>query len=260
MGLFSNVKSSTKTEKVTDRVGGFVIHETGVYEATLRRMYASKADSGSLGVTLELDLFTDPNSDKTTRMTKTIYVTNSEGENFFISQKDNKQYMNSGWLMIDAIANFATDGEAGLAELETEEVFIKRTVDGQETTVTVEGYPEVADLSLNIGLMKVNKPVSKKVDGKWVDTEEMRDENEIERIFNEEGFTFLEWEANQLDAPEFINKWEKEWKGKTKTIKPKVAKTSRTAGGRQPAARGGAARGAAAAPARATGRPSRFTR
>ena len=238
MGLMGKVKSA-KTEKTEDRVGGFKIHPTDVYDAVVKSMYASKTDNGSIGVTLELDLFLDPNSDKTTRFTTTQYVTNSEGENFYISTKDKKKYMNSSWLLIDAIAIFATDGDAGLADLETEIITVKKRKDGKEINVDVESYPEVEGLEIKVGIVAVNEPVSKKVDGKYVDTDEMRDTNKLERIFNEDGFTLLEWEDG-LDKPEFMAKWLKEWKGKTKAIKPKTSNTEKTGGnGRGAAAQRG---------------------
>ena len=255
MGIFNKVKSTDKVEAAKDTVGGYTVHETAVYPAKLARMYAHTADSGSIGVTLELDLFTNPDSEETKRMTKTLYVTNSEGKNYY-EDKNGKNQMNTNWLMADAIAVFATNGEAGLGELETEEIFIKRTRDGAEVTEPVEAYPEVAGLDLNVAIMKVEGPKQKKVDGKWKDTDEIQLTNEIDRIFNEEGFTLLEWEAGTLDEPEFINKWEKEWKGKTKKVKPKASTTSERTGGSRTAARGGATR----TPAARTGRPARFTK
>ena len=255
MGLFDKVKTSTKTEEVTDRVGGgFTIHESDVYDAVIKRMYAMTSDAGAIGVTLELDLFTDPESDKTTRFTKTVYVTDSEGNNFY-SGKEDKKYMNSGWLLIDAIAVFATDGEAGLGELETEEVFVKRQKDNAEITVTAEGYPEATDLEIKVGILKLNGPKQKKVDGKWVDTDELQDSNELDRVFNVDGLTLLEWEGEKTN-PEFMAKWVKQWQGKTKAVKPKTAPTAKTGGSGRNA---GATRGAGK-PERTTNRPSRFTR
>ena len=254
MALFDKVKSA-KTEKTEDRLsGGFKIYPSAIYDAILKRMYAITSDKGSIGVTLELDLYTDPDSDKTERMTKTIYVTNSNGENFY--EKDGKNYLSNNWLMADAIAVFATNGEAGLSELETEDVFIKRTVDGKEMSITAEGYPEVAGLELKVAVLQVSKPKQKQVDGNWADTDEIVETNEIDRIFDADGFTLIEWEAEK-EAPEFINKWEKTWQGKVKTIKPKVKQTTRTGGAGRSAA---AARTTRGGTGNATGRQSRFTR
>lgn len=261
MSLFAKVKQ-TKTEAAKDTVGGFVVHDSGVYPAQVIRMFGVKAESGAIGVTLELNLFLDENMpEQATRYNETIYVTNSDGENFYTSSKDKKNYTNSGWLLIDALALFATNGEAGLADdLETEQIFIKRKVNDKEVNVETELYSELTGLDFMVGLHKIQKPASKKVDGKWVEDAEADPvtENRIDRVFNEEGFTILEIEK-ELDEPKFIDEWEKTWKGKMKIQKAKpVAATSRTGGaGRQAAAtRGNTSR----APARTSARPSRFTK
>lgn len=259
MSLFKNVKQ-TQTEAAKDTVGGFKVHESGVYPAEIIRMFGVQADTGSMGVTLELNLFLDENNpEHATRYNDTIYVTNSDGENFYESKKDGKKYTNSGWLLIDALAIFATNGEAGLGELETEDFFVKKTVDGKETNVKTEQYPEMAGLNFNVGLLKIQKPASKKVDGKWVEdaSADPVTSNTIDRVFNEEGFSLLEWEA-EAEEPKFIEEWEKAWKGKTKIQKAKATPTTRTGGnGRQATAtRGGASR----APARTPVRQSRFAK
>lgn len=253
MSLFTKVKSA-KTEKAEDRLGGFVVHPSNVYDAEVVCMYGVKSDKGSLGVTVELDLFLDPDSDKPVRHTETIYVTNQNGENFYESKKDNRRYMNSGWLLVDAIALFATNMEAGLGELETEEFHYKRKKDGKEISVKTESYPEVVGLALQVGLLKVVKPKQIQVDNEYVDvdTGETTESNTIDRIFNEEGFTIIEWEAEK-EEPEFIDKWLKTWEGKDKIVKPKIANRSkRTAGNDR-------ANNARRAPA-STGRNPRFTR
>lgn len=255
MSLFSKVKKA-KTETVEDRVGGgFIVHESGVYPARLIRAYGITADSGSLGVVLEMNLFNDPNDEtKSVRYNETLYVTDKEGNNFYTSKKDNKNYMNTGWLIVDALALFATDGEAGLENLDTEEIFIKRKKDNKEINVAAEAYPELKDLDFNIAILKVIKPKQQQVDQKWVDTEELIEVNEISKVFDAEGFTLLEWQE-EIAEPVFINKWEKQWTGKARTIKPKIVETKRT-GGSGRAASAGSSRPAA----RTSARPSRFTK
>ena len=253
MSLFSKVKKA-KTEAVEDRVGtGFVVHDTAVYPAQMIRAYGITSDRGSLGVVFEMNLFKDENNpDKATRYNETLYVTDALRNNFY-EAKDGKKYMNSGWLIADALAMFATEGEVGLDELETEEIFIQKKKDGKDVNVTAELYPELNGLEFNVAILKISKPQQKQVDGVWKDTEDMREVNEISKVFDAEGFTLLEWQ-NELEAPVFIEQWEKQWKGKVKTVKPKVTETKRTGGG------GRASSAAASKPARTSGRPSRFTK
>lgn len=255
MSIFKKVKTA-KTEEVADRVGGgFIVHDTAVYPAKLIRAYGITSDRGSLGVVLEMNLFKDPNDDtKATRYNETLYVTDQNQNNFYTSTKDGKNYMNTGWLLVDALALFATDGEAGLAELDTEEIFIKRTKDGKEVNVKAEAYPEMTDLEFNVAMLKVSKPKQVQVDGKWQDTEDMIEVNEITKVFDAEGFTILEWQAEQAE-PVFIDKWEKQWAGKVKTLKAKITETKRTGGSGRSSA-GGSSRPAG----RTSARPSRFTK
>lgn len=252
MSLLAKVKQSKKVEKVEDRVGGFTVHPTNVYDANIVRMYSYKTNGGSIAVVMEADIYPNPDEDKTSRYNQTFYVTNAQGENFYTS-KDGKQHMNSSWLLMDAIALFATEGEAGLGELETEEITIKLSRDGKDVHEEVESYPEVEGLEIKLGIQHINKPKSKKVDGIYVDIAgETVDTNEVNRVFDKDGFTILEWQA-ELKEPEFIDKWLKTWEGKTRTVKPKATeKTERTGGtGRTASAR---------TPARSSGRGSRFTR
>ncbi len=255
--ILSKVKSSRKVEKVEDRLGGFQIRPTAIYDAIVNKMYTFKSSGGALAVVLEAGLFLDPNTDEETRFTQTFYVTNGEGENFYTDSKG-KERMNNSWVLVDALAMFATEGEAGLGELETEEFTIKRKDEsGKEVQEIVDSFPEVEGLEIKLALMHVNKPKSQKVDGKWKEIpDEFVEENTVDRIFDQDGFTILEWQA-ELAEPEFIHKWEKQWKGKVKQIKHKpVTATSRTGGTGRTGASTSArtlSRGASG-----TGRPSCF--
>lgn len=55
--ILSKVKSSRKVEKVEDRLGGFQIHPTAIYDAIVNKMYTFKSGGGALAVVLEAGLF-----------------------------------------------------------------------------------------------------------------------------------------------------------------------------------------------------------
>ena len=252
MGLLSKVKS-TKTEKVEDRVGGFQVHPTDVYDALLERVYAYKTDGGTLAVVVEAEIYPNPDSDETKRYSQTFYVTNGDGENFYTDGQGKKR-LNSSWVIIDSLAVLATKGEAGLAELDTEDITIKLKRDGKEVNEDVESFFELEGLECKLAIQHVNKPKTQKVDGKWVELEgEFSDSNEVNHVFNDEGFTALEYEA-ELAKPEFMEKWLKQWKGKTRTVKPKAKEATTRTGG---TGRSGAG---ARTPSRSSGRASRFER
>jgi len=97
----------------------------------------------------------------------------------------------------------------------TEEKIIKLYDFGQgkEVDTKVEMLIDMVNKPIIAGMVKrvVDKNVKNDA-GNYVPSGDTREENEINKLFDSEGFTVAEREGG-LDAPVFIDQWKKKWDG-----------------------------------------------
>lgn len=216
MSFFGSTKKP-KLDKPKDSVGGFGPTASDVYPITITAAYGvSSTKSDAQAVRLEAK-----ETGGNRKFYKTLWITNAEGK--VTSEKDGKQKYLTGYLMADALAMIATEGEYGILELETEEKTIKVKRDGKEVNETVDSFPELIGAKFQLGIIDTMKFKQNNVDGKYEDTDEVVHEAEWAVIFDEDGFTLNELEDEKQD-PEFIEEWLKTWKGKTRDLTTKGPK------------------------------------
>ena len=101
MSFFKNL-SSDGLEEAQDRLGGYQPLDTDIYHGVIKAMYAGQAASGAMNVTVIVDL-----NGKEYR--ETVYITNKNGENFFLNKQDkSKKVPLPGFTTIDDICLIAT--------------------------------------------------------------------------------------------------------------------------------------------------------
>lgn len=214
---FIKAKKPKNMAKPEDSVGGFAPLASDVYSGTVTAAYAVESkseDSEALAVKLEVTL------DTGRKVTNQVWVTGADGNVY--SEYEGKKRYKAGYLLIDSLALIATEGEAGILDLETEEIIVKVKRDGNEVNEKVQSFFDLIGAKVQVGIISTTKYKQNFVDGEWIETEETITLPEISQIFSEDGFTLNELEA-EAEEPEFINEWLKTWKGKTREPKAKEA-------------------------------------
>lgn len=237
------IKKSKDVQEERDIVGGGGAWDSNVYQLEVVNAYLHTSDEGAQALALEVKT---PEGRTQKQM---HYVTTKSGDNYYTDSKDNKKHL-PGFLIANALAILASEGEAEIDEFDTEDRIIQvwDSNAGAEVNKTVPVFYDLIGLEFQGGIIKVSKPKSVKQNDNTYkdDPEQIVEINEMDKVFSIDGFTTLEL-MNETDEPKFIEQWLKRWEGKVKTVKPKEA--AKTRGGRTGAAttKASAGRGNAAA-------------
>lgn len=209
MGLFDNLKKDGLEESQDRLGGGFQLFESGVYPAKIKAAYvvnSSAADSKAMGVALILGL---PGNKE---YRETFWVTNRNGENFFTNDNGKKIGL-PGFQMIDDLCLLAAD--KSLAELDNPEDKVVKIWNSEEKKEMPQNVPmlmELIDSEVQVGILKVikNKQVKNDTTGKYQDTPESREENQVDKFFHQPtGLTVTEARnggSSSSDA-KFLKAW-----------------------------------------------------
>lgn len=220
----SNVFSSLTgngLEESQDRLGGFSLLDTDIYVGTIKMAYGGSSASGALNVTLVFDFDGQ-------EYRETVYVTNKDKQNFYLTQ-NNKKAPLPGFTTVEDVCLIATN--TPLSEQNIEDKSIK-VFDFEQKTEVLQTVPMFVDLlnkPIAVGIKKriVNKK-TKADDGSYVDTAETREENFIDKIFHPE-LKLTVAEARHEKPADFWDKWIAANQGKV------FDKTKKVAGGAKPA-------------------------
>ena len=231
MSFFKGVKKAKGLEKPQDSLGTGGA-KSDVYPVVITAAYGiDSTKSDAQAVKLEAKI-----KDSERKLFGTFWITNGDGAIY--SERDGKKKFVSGYLLVDSIALIATEGDAGILDLETEEKTIKVKRDGKEVNETVDSFPDLIGAEIQIGVIATKKFKQNNVDGKYVDTDEVQVIGEWHTIFDEEGFTLNELES-EADEPKFKEEWLKVWKDKERDFTQNKKQDSKAKGGRRTSSESG---------------------
>lgn len=195
--------STTGLEQAEDRLGGgFQARDSGAYDMVVKMMYAGASEGGAQNVTLILE-------DAKGEYRETIYVTNKQGENWFLNKDDKtKKVPLPGFTVVNDLCIATTEGQ--LADQTWEEKIVKiydfeqkkEVAKGAMVCTSVLGKP------VTVGLLQTLKNKGEKQDdGSYKDGPEERTEVNISKIFHTESkYTMAEAVAGAASA-DFYPKW-----------------------------------------------------
>jgi hypothetical protein len=175
-----------------DVLGGSFVWNTSVYDVVIKNAYLDSSDSGAYNVNF---LFETPEGKK---LNQTIYVTNKAGSNTYVDKNGNKQYL-PGFLQVDTIALLSTGSNIGDLDTEEKLVEVYDKEAGKRLPKPRKVFIDMLNKKLKLGVIKIVEP-------KYNNPDETREVNEINKVFNEDGFTKTELEADSKE-PVFINEW-----------------------------------------------------
>lgn len=204
---FFKAKKSKNVEKPTDTVGGSAPLPSGVYDAVLKLAYGAETTGGAQKIVVEFEL---PELDKR-KFTQHLIVVSKEGKNTSETRDGKIKYL-PGFLTADAISQIACDMSIIDDDLEVESRTVKIKNENQKADVFVD----LLGAKFKLGIISTEK--WKQVDagnGNWVDTDEVMTLPQIHTVFDEDGFTLNEYNA-EAPEPLFIEEFLSAWEGKTR--------------------------------------------
>lgn len=243
MGMFSNLTKTDNLEQSEDRVGGgFEPLASGAYLATIKLAYAGKAaSSNAQNITLHYEV-----DGKEHR--ETIYITNRQGENFYVDKQDpKKKHPLPGFTTINDICLLVTGG-TGLIDMETEEKIVKiyNFTEKKEVNTPVPCLTALHGQQILLGVLReVVDKESKDASGNYVPTGETRTQNTIDKAFHPETRRTVNEYISEIETPEFYEAWVNKNQGKDRNkSKGAQAGGAGASGVGRPGFAGGAAGGA----------------
>lgn len=210
-----NLTMSADVEQVTDTLGGRTLLDSGVYEASIKLAFMKPSKAGALGIEL---LFAIGDQE----LRETIYVTNRNGENFYV--RDGKKHYLPGFITVNDMAQLGLGKQ--LAELDTETKLVKLYDYEQQAEVPkeVDVIGELIGVKLKLGITRVKEYKNQKGDdGNYHPIDEVREYNSVHKVFDMDGFTGVE-RTKKAESAEFIEQWldkyQNEIVDKTKGVTP----------------------------------------
>lgn len=195
--------------KERDSLGGRLL-ESGVSDFRIDVAYLRKSKGGAMGMHVVME-----NSDGI-KLTDTQYITSGDKKgNKPYFEKDGKKYPMPGLQHFDVLASLVADKKVAKLEQKTAQIKLYDSEQQKELPTEVITFPELRNQKVKVGVLKIVK--NKQVDdgtGKWVDTNEKRELNEVSKYFDADtGATNTELTAKA--EPEFIQKWAEKFEGQT---------------------------------------------
>jgi hypothetical protein len=234
MSLFKKVEDVVEEK---DTLGGgskFGVWNTGVYDVVIDSVYLDESKGGAYSMNF---VFKTKDGKE---LTDTEYVTGGKAKgqlNYYT--KDGKKYYLPGYNIANAIAFAATGKELPDLVPEDKIVEIYNYDLKKKTPTTKKVYMDLIGKSIKLGVFKVKefKRVKDDSTGDYVDSDEVKELNEINKVFNSEGKTIIEAKAGS--EAKFINEWSEKYnsefvKDKTKGKTPATKSSGSTTTGSTP--------------------------
>ena len=210
MNMFSNL-ATKDMEEARDVIGGsFEPLPSGIYDATVKLMYAGSSTSGAQNVTVILNV-----DGKEVR--ETIYVTTKEGHPFYVDKATKKHMPLPGFSLVNDLCLLTTEKELTSADIEV-----------QPKTVNVWSFEAKAEVPTEVPvfLETLTKPVKvvisreivdkekKGDDGKYHPTGETRMQNAIQKFLHPETSRTVNEYMKEIAEPVFATEWSNRFAGK----------------------------------------------
>lgn len=225
MSLLAGLTSDTSIQEEKDTLGGGgYILESDAYALTITLPYVIKSNGGAMGLVLHCTTQEGKN------YRETLWVTSGTakgGKNYYEDKNGEKRYL-PGFSMANAIAIMTTGKELGQLETEVKVANVYSKEAGKEVPTKVDVIVELVGKVFVGGILKqLSDKTAPDATGVYQPTGETREENVLDKIFNEAGLTIAELRAGHTE-PAFLNDWTTKWKGQVKDRSTKGAGTAGT--------------------------------
>ena len=226
MSLFASIQNANIQTKEEDVLGGSRTVPSNVYPAGIKLAYLDAAASGAICVVFDFAMLVNG---KERNHKETIYISNKNKEFTYKDKQSGENKPLPGFVTVDSICKAVTG--KSITELSTEKKTIKVYDYDQKAEVPQE-KEVLMDLirgKLELGIIETIVDKNVKTDNGYVPSGETREQNELSKVFNEDGLTQLEKESGATEA-KFKAAWVEQYAGK-KINKSKGAAAGAKAGG-----------------------------
>lgn len=184
--------------------GGFTL-PTGLYPMIVENAYLDKSSRGAMNINLHLKRKTGGNQ----VYRHTIYLTSGDEKgNKPYYEKDGKKHPLPGYSLADQICKITAELPISQVVPEKKLVSLWDFDASAEIPREVPVVTEMVNKEILVGMHLVRENKRSNQNGKWVDTNEAREFNEINKVFFPDGMTVTE-KAAEAEAAVFVEKWAK---------------------------------------------------
>jgi hypothetical protein len=225
--VFGNL-TTDGLEETQDRLGGFRVLESGPYTGTIKAAYAGKAaSSNAQSVTIIL-----AHADGEYR--ETFWITNKNGENFFIDKNDAKKKVPlPGFTTVDDLCLVTTNKPLAQQPAEDKVMNIYDVEAKKELPKSVPMLVNLIGNEVTLGILKEvrNKQVKNSA-GVYEDTADSREENVTDKIFHYPSNLTVVEARRGIQTPTFYGAWVEKNQGVTRDRTNKDAASQNGRAGR----------------------------
>jgi hypothetical protein len=184
--------------------GGFVL-DTGLYPMVIDNAFLDKSSGGAMNINIHLKRKSGGNQ----VYRQTIYITSGEkkGKLPYYVGKDGKKHPLPGYSLVNMIHKITTGNP--LSQVAPEKKIVKLW-DFDASAEVPREVPVVTAMvgqEILVGMHKCRENKRANQNGEWVDTNEAREFNEINKVFYPDGYTVAE-KAAEADEAVFVTKWD----------------------------------------------------
>ncbi len=208
--LFGNLKTEGLEEQ-GDRLGGVTLFESDIYDTTIKMAYVTTAQSGAMAVNFSFDI-------NGVEYRETIYVTNKNGENFYLDKQDStKKHILPGYQMADSVCLMATGIPMNEQDMQDKVV---KVYDFDAKAEINKNVPTLVDLigkEVTLAILKItqDKTLKNAQTGIYEPTGSTQDVNQIDKAFHTESKRTKTEVLSDVEEPVFYQKWLDKNQGKT---------------------------------------------
>jgi len=189
--------------------GGFSPVETDIYDVIIQNAYLTKSQGGAFGVVLNVMIV----NDGVKKHRETIYISNREGQNYYINKTTGQKSPLPGFLTVNELCNVVSGKP--LSEQETQDMYVN-IYDfelGKEIPKEVPVFVGLTDAKVKAAIQKIKSNKQEKTDDGYIPTSEERETNQIAKFLEaESGKTWFEIQQGKDST--YAKAWLEQWQGK----------------------------------------------
>lgn len=203
--------ASINTEK--DSVGNGGPLPSGLYLATISMAYLTKSDGGAVGLVLTAK------TENSGEIRQTLWMTSGTAKgckNYY--EKDGVKNYLPGFNHANSIALLAAAQEIGAMDTETKVVNVYSKDAKADVPTKVEVFVDLLGKEILLGLIlqTVDKTKKNETSGVYEATGEVREENELDKVFRARDRLTTSEVLGQAAEASFVDIWSDKWVGKTR--------------------------------------------
>ena len=209
MSLFASIQNANIQTKEEDVLGGGRTVPSNVYPAGIKLAYLDAAASGAICVVFDFAMLVDG---KERNHKETIYISNKNKEFTYKDKQSGEDKPLPGFVTVDSICKAVTG--KSITELSTEKKMVKvyDYVQKAEVPQEKEVLMDLIRGKLELGILEVTVDKTTKNESynssqptqgtnlPYLPTGETREQNELSKVFNEDGLTQLEKDSGATEA------------------------------------------------------------